>query len=156
MSETPPSDRIERSILINAPRSRVWRALSQAEEFGRWFGADLAGQRFAPGERARGPITIEGFTHIFFDVRVERVEPEHLMSWHWHPYPVDTAIDYSREEPTLVTFRLQDAEGGTLLTVVESGFDRIPPERRFEAFRMNDGGWAHQLENIRNHAQAPL
>lgn len=149
---TPSTDRIERSIVINAPRSRVWRAISSAEEFGRWFGADLRGQRFAPGERVQGPITIEGYTHILFDVAVERVEPETLLTWRWHPYAVDPAVDYSKEEPTLVSFTLKDApDGGTLLTTVESGFDKVPPGRRLEAFRMNSGGWDGQLENIRAH-----
>ena len=148
------TDRIERSIHIAAPRSRVWRALSDAEEFGRWFGVDLQGQRFAPGRRARGPITAEGYRHIHFDVVVDRVEPEQLLSWRWHPYPVDPAIDYGKEEPTLVTFTLQDDGGGTLLKVVESGFDRVPPERRFEAFRMNEGGWDAQMQNVQRHATA--
>jgi len=150
----PDTDRIERNIHIAAPRSRVWRALSQAEEFGRWFGVDLAGQRFAPGQRARGPITVEGYRHVFFDVVVDRVEPQRLLSWRWHPYAVDPKVDYGKEEPTLVTFTLQDADGGTLLTVVESGFEHVPPARRFEAFRMNDGGWQAQLQNIARHATA--
>jgi uncharacterized protein YndB with AHSA1/START domain len=148
------TDRIERSIHVNAPRSRVWRALSQAEEFGRWFGADLQGQAFVPGRRTTGPITIEGFRHIKFDVLVERMEAERLMAWRWHPYPVDPKVDYEQEEPTLVTFTLQDAPGGTLLTVTETGFDKVPPRRRFEAFRMNDGGWAAQLRNVQRHAEA--
>ena len=155
MNTTPaPSDRIERSIQIEAPRSRVWKALADAETFGRWFGANLAGQRFAPGQRARGNITIANYEHLQFDVTVERVEPERLMAWRWHPYPIDAQVDYSREEPTLVTFTLQDAAGGTLLTVVESGFDKVPPERRFEAFRMNDAGWEAQLRNLQRHVAA--
>lgn len=149
------SERIERSIHIGAPRSRVWRALSDAEEYGNWFGANLQGQTFAPGQRARGPITVAGYEHITFDVVVERIEPERLMSFRWHPYAVDPALDYSAEQRTLVTFTLEDADGGTLLTVVESGFDDLPPGRRLEAFRMNSGGWEAQLKNIRRHAAAP-
>jgi uncharacterized protein YndB with AHSA1/START domain len=149
------TDRIERSVVLNAPRARVWRALADAGEFGRWFGADLQGQAFAPGQRTRGPITIRGSEHIHFDVRVERVEPEHLLSYRWHPYAMDPAVDYEREEPTLVTFTLADAPGGgTLLTVVESGFDRVPPERRLEAFRMNSRGWEGQMANIARHVAA--
>lgn len=149
------TDRIERSIVINAPRSRVWQALSDAETFGRWFGADLRGQRFAPGQRARGPISIEGYTHIQFDVLVERVEPEHTLAWRWHPYPLDPAVDYSAEEPTLVTWTLKDAPGGgTLVQAVESGFDKVPPGRRLEAFRMNTQGWEGQMENLKNHVTA--
>lgn len=148
-------DRIERSIVIQAPRARVWRALSDAEEFGRWFGVDLQGQRFLPGERAQGPITTEGYTHLRFDVLVEQVEPERSLTWRWHPYPVDPAVDYEKEERTRVTFTLQDAPGGgTLLTVVESGFDKVPRGRRMESFRMNSGGWEAQVENIRAHATA--
>jgi uncharacterized protein YndB with AHSA1/START domain len=146
------TDRIERSILINAPRSRVWRALSDAEEFGRWFGANLKGQVFAPGRRAQGPITIAGYEHVLFDVVIERVEPETFLSWRWHPYAVDPAVDYGKEEPTLVTFTLKDVPEGTLLETSESGFDKVPPHRRMEAFRMNTGGWEGQLQNIRRHA----
>ncbi|MDH6591281.1 uncharacterized protein YndB with AHSA1/START domain [Variovorax sp. TBS-050B] len=148
------ADRIERSILIQAPRAKVWQLLSDAERFGRWFGADLQGQRFAPGEVARGPITIEGFTHVMFEVKVERVEPQSLLSWRWHPYAVDPKVDYSAEEPTLVTWTLHDAPGNaTLVKTVESGFDKVPPHRRLEAFRMNTGGWEGQLENVRRHAE---
>jgi len=154
MTQTDTPDRIERSIHIRAPRSRVWCALADAEEFGRWFGADLQGQRFAAGQRTRGPIMIEGYRHVMFDVVVDRIEPERLLSWRWHPAAVDPKVDYSGEEATLVTFTLEDAGTGTLLKVVESGFERVPPERRFEAFRMNTGGWEAQLENIRRHAAA--
>jgi uncharacterized protein YndB with AHSA1/START domain len=146
------TDRIERSIHIKAPRSRVWRALSNAEEYGNWFGANLKGQTFAPGQRVQGPITITGYEHVVFDAQIERVEPESLMSYRWHPYAVDPAIDYSKEQRTLVTFTLKDADGGTLLTVTETGFDKMPPERRLTAFRMNSGGWEAQLKNIDRHA----
>jgi uncharacterized protein YndB with AHSA1/START domain len=146
------TDRIQRSIHIAAPRSRVWRALSNAEEFGKWFGATLQGQRFAVGERTRGLVTGCGHDDVMFDVVVERMEPEHLMAWRWHPAAIDPKVDYEQEERTLVTFTLQEASGGTLLTVVESGFDKVPPARRFDAFRMNDGGWAVQLQNIQRHA----
>lgn len=149
MNTTSESDRIERNIVIQAPRERVWRALSNAEEFGTWFGANLAGQSFVPGQRTRGQITISGYEHVWFDVVIECMEPPNLLSYRWHPYAVDPAVDYSQEEATLVTFRLQDAPGnGTLLSVVESGFDKVPPHRRLEAFRMNSRGWEAQLDNI--------
>jgi len=149
------TDRIERSLVINAPRERVWRALSNAETFGTWFGANLKGQTFAPGQRARGRITICGHEDAFFDVVVERIEPQDLFSYRWHPYAVDPAVDYAKEEPTLVTFTLKDAPGnGTLLTVVESGFDNVPPHRRLEAFRMNNRGWEAQMNNIARHVGA--
>jgi uncharacterized protein YndB with AHSA1/START domain len=146
------SDRIERSVVIHAPRDRVWRALSNAEEFGTWFGARLQGQAFAPGQRTRGQVTHPGYEHVWFDVVVERVEPKGLLSFRWHPYAVDPAVDYTKEEPTLVTFTLKDAPGNaTLLTVAESGFDKVPPHRRAEAFRMNSGGWEAQMDNIVRH-----
>lgn len=148
------TDRIERAIQIDAPRSRVWRALANAEEFGQWFGADLKGQSFVPGRRVRGPITVRGYDHLAFDVVVEHVEPERLLSFRWHPYAVDPKIDYGREECTLVTFTLGETPNGTLLTVVESGFDHVPPDRRMEAFRMNSGGWDAQVRNIASHVTA--
>jgi uncharacterized protein YndB with AHSA1/START domain len=155
-SPTSPSstDRIERKIHIKAPRSRVWQALSSAEEYGNWFGVNLKGQSFAPGRQVQGPITIDGFTHVTFDAIIERVEPESLMSYRWHPYAVDPATDYTQEQRTQVTFTLADAEGGTLLTVVESGFDQVPAERRLEAFRMNSGGWEEQVRNIERYVTA--
>lgn len=145
------SDRIERTVLVRAPRERVWRAISDAEAFGRWFGVDLAGQRFAPGERARGRFTMHGVEHLWFDVRVERVEAPSVLVLLWHPYPIDPAVDYEAEEPTRVTFTLSDADGGTRVTVVESGFDRVPPHRRAEAFRMNTEGWESQLRKLAEH-----
>jgi len=155
MNNTSDTNRIERSIVINAPRERVWRALSNAEEFGTWFGANLQGQTFTPGQRARGQITICGHEHAWFDVVIERIEPQELFSYRWHPYAIEPNVDYSTEQPTLVTFMLKDAPGnGTLLTVVESGFDNVPPHRRLEAFRMNSHGWEVQLGNIAQHASA--
>lgn len=152
MSLATETDRIERSILINAPRGRVWRALSNAEEFGSWFGVKLEGQTFSPGQPARGPLAVKGYEHLMWEVTIERVEPTRLLSFHWHPYAVDPAVDYSKEEPTLVTFTLEDAPGNaTMLKVVESGFDKVPPSRRLEAFRMNSRGWSIQMENIARH-----
>ncbi|WP_235835194.1 SRPBCC family protein [Piscinibacter terrae] len=153
MEKPAATDRIERHIVIQAPRDRVWRALSNAEEFGQWFGTDLKGQTFAPGQRVRGLVSGCGHDNVWFDAVVDRIEPQNLFSYRWHPAPIDPAVDYDQEEPTLVTFTLKDAPGqGTLLTVVESGFDKVPPQRRLEAFRMNDGGWAAQLKNIARHA----
>jgi uncharacterized protein YndB with AHSA1/START domain len=149
---TASTDRIERTVIIQAPRERVWRALSDAEEFGTWFGANLKGQRFAPGQRAKGHITHPGYEHVFFDVVIQRMEPPALLSYHWHPYPADPQVDYEQEEPTLVTFTLAEAPGNaTRLTVVESGFDKVPPHRRLEAFRMNSAGWDGQMRNIVKH-----
>lgn len=149
------TDRIERKILLKASRSRVWRALANAEEFGTWFGVKLAGKTFAAGQRTRGQVTYPGYEYITFEVTIERIEPERLLSWRWVPAPVERGVDYSNEPTTLVTFELEDAEGGTLLTVVESGFDKVPPARRLDAFRMNTEGWEGQLQNIANHVAAP-
>ena len=157
MAITSETDQIERSIVINAPRDRVWRALSNAEEFGTWFGADLKGLTFVPGQRTRGLISSStcGHEDCYFDVVIERIEPQDLLAFRWHPYAIDPAVDYTKEQPTLVTFTLKDAPGnGTLLTVVESGFDNVPPARRLEAFRMNNRGWEYQLNNIASHASA--
>ncbi|POA29583.1 MULTISPECIES: SRPBCC family protein [unclassified Pseudomonas] len=149
------SDRIERKILLKAPRSTVWRALANAESFGKWFGVALEGKRFVAGERTRGQITYPGYEHLVWDVQVARVEPERVFAFRWHPYPVDPAVDYSLEPTTLVLFELEDMEGGTLLKVVESGFDNIPEERRLKAFRMNSRGWDEQMTNIETYLATP-
>jgi len=149
------TDRIEREMLLKAPRARVWRALSNPEEFGNWFGVNLKGQKFVAGQTARGQITIPGYEHVVFEVLVESVEPERLLSMRWHPYAIDPKVDYSQEPTTLIEFRLKDAPGGTLLTLVESGFDQIPPARRLEAFRMNSGGWDQQMKSIEKHVATP-
>ena len=144
------TDRIQKKTLLRAPRARVWRALTQAEEFGAWFGAKLTGQ-FLPGSTIRGSITHPGYEHLTMEVTIERVEPERLLSFRWHPYAIDPAVDYASEPRTLVTFELTEAPEGTSLTVTESGFDQIPAGRRALAFRMNDEGWGAQMENIARH-----
>jgi len=145
------TDQIEKVIEIDAPVSRVWRALTDYREFGTWFRVRLDGP-FVAGEKCGGQITHPGYEHLRMEVVVQRIEPEHLFSLTWHPYAVDEGVDYAHEEPTLVTFTLAPtAGGGTLLRVVESGFDRIPAHRRAKAFRMNDGGWQAQMENIARH-----
>ena len=151
---TQSTDRIERKILLKAPRKRVWQALSNAEEFGKWFGVKLQGKVFAPGQRTQGQVTYPGYEHINFDVTVERVESERLLSWRWHPAPVEKDVDYSAEPTTLVVFELKDVEGGTLLSVVESGFDALPPHRRLDAFRGNSEGWEMQMKAIEKHVAA--
>jgi uncharacterized protein YndB with AHSA1/START domain len=147
------TDRIEKQILLRAPRARVWRALTDAGEFGAWFGVALEGV-FAEGARVRGRIAHPDYQHLTMEVLVEKIDAERLFSFRWHPYAVDPKVDYSSEPATLVEFRLEHAEGGTLLTVVESGFDRIPAARRAEAFRRNDHGWAEQLANVERHVSA--
>jgi len=147
------TDRIEKQIEIAAPRSRVWRALTDVKEFNAWFGVALEGA-FKPGAHVKGRITIKGYEHVTMDVKVEKVEPESFFSWRWNPYAVDPKVDYSKEERTLVEFRLEETKGRTLLKVVESGFDKVPAARRAEAFRMNEGGWTGQLKNIERHVAA--
>ena len=145
------TDRIERKVLINAPRARVWRALSDAGEFGDWFGVNFKGKVFAEGKHIQGKITYPGYEHLDMDVLIEQIVPQQRLSWRWHPAAIDPTVDYSHEPTTLVVFELQDAEGGTLLTVVESGFDKIPLARRADVFRMNSSGWDEQMENIKKH-----
>ncbi len=151
-SSSTETDRIERSIELKAPRAQVWDALADAAAFGSWFGANLAGQSFVAGQRVSGHITHPGYEHLRFEALVERVDQATLLSLHWHPYPIDPDIDYDQEAPTLVTFTLEDtADGGTRVTVVESGFDRVPAARRKEAFRMNSQGWDAQVVNLARH-----
>jgi uncharacterized protein YndB with AHSA1/START domain len=146
------TDRIEKEITLRAPRGRVWRALTDSREFNAWFGVKLDGA-FAVGKTVRGQITIPGYTHVTMEVLVERLEPEQRFAYRWHPYAVDPKVDYSGEEMTLVEFKLEEVPGGTRLSVVESGFDRLPAHRRDEAFRMNEPGWQAQLENVRKHVE---
>jgi len=144
------TDSIERHIEIEAPVSRVWRALTDHGEFGRWFGAELEGP-FAPGKTTAGKITGPGCANIPFTVTVQRMEAERYFSLTWHPYAVKEGVDYSKETPTLVEFRLAASQAGTRLSVKESGFDKLPAGRRSEAFRMHEQGWAEQMKNIRAH-----
>jgi len=144
------TDRIEKNVLLKAPRSRVWRALTDAREFGAWFQVKLEGD-FSVGKRIHGKITYPGYEHLTMDVTVEVMDDQRLFSFRWHPYAVDPKADYSHEPTTLVEFRLEEDAGGTLLTVVESGFDKIPAERRAEAFLRNSEGWAEQMKNIQKH-----
>ena len=148
------TDRIEKEILLHAPRSRVWRAITTPEEFGAWFRVKLEGA-FAEGATVRGRITYPGYEHLTMEMVVERIEPERLFAYRWHPGATDPDVDYSSEPMTLVEFHLDDADGGTILRIVESGFDRIPTARRDEAFRMNDGGWTEQTQNIERHVTQP-
>lgn len=154
MNTAVSTDRIEKSIVLRAPRSRVWRALTDAEEFGAWFGVKLEGQ-FAEGATVRGKITYPGYEHLTMEILIERIEPERYFTYRWHPYAIDASVDYSSEPTTLVEFRLEEADGGTVLTIVESGFDRIPLARRTEAFRMNDRGWTEQTRNIDRYVSEP-
>ncbi len=148
-------NQIEKRIELKAPVSRVWRALTDHREFGEWFRVKLEGP-FVPGQISRGQITYPGYEHLKWEAVVQKMEPERLFSFTWHPYSVDPKIDYSKEASTLVEFRLEKSTGGTLLVLTESGFDKIPSDRRLEAFRRNDGGWTEQMKNIESYvAQRP-
>jgi uncharacterized protein YndB with AHSA1/START domain len=147
------TDRIEKNIVLRAPRSRVWRALAHAEEFGAWFGMALEGA-FAPGAHLMGRITSPGHEHVTLAITIERVEPEQLLSYRWHPHAVETAVDQANEPTTLVEFHLVDSGDGTRLTVIESGFDGIPPAYRAASFQRNEQGWDEQIRNIARYVAA--
>jgi uncharacterized protein YndB with AHSA1/START domain len=144
------TDRIERQIRLKHPRAKVWRALTDFREFGRWFGVVFT-DPFAVGSRLKGKITHPGYEHLTMDILIERLEPERLLAWRWHPGAVLPEEELAGEPETLVVFELQDAPGGTLLTVVETGFDRIPLARRASSFAENSEGWTEQMKNIEAH-----
>jgi len=148
-------NRIEKQILLNSPRSRVWKAISDSKEFGLWFGMALDGP-FKAGQPIYGQIvpTIadpevaklqEPHRGKKADLFVDRIEPESKLCLKWHPFAIDPKVDYSHEPMTLITFLLEDkTTNQTLLTISEDGFEKIPASRRAEAIKANDGGWAHQ------------
>lgn len=166
------SNYIEKHIELKAPISRVWHALTDYKEFGEWFGVTLQNP-FIEGKESEGEITDPACLKaarsanneemseedlltlekepIKFKIVVQKIEPEHYFSYTWHPYAIDISYDYSKEIPTLVEFKLKQIHDGTLLTVIESGFDKIPSNRREAAFRMNDGGWTEQMKRIEQY-----
>ena len=141
------TDRIEKKVVLRAPRSRVWDAIADSTKFGEWFGVKLQ-QPFAPGKSLKARMTKKGYEQFEFDMVIDRIEPQRYFSYRWHPYAIDPKHDYSSEPMTLVEFVLEEVKDGTALTITESGFDRIPATRRAEAFRMNDGGWTGQIKQI--------
>ena len=143
-------NRIEKRIELKAPVSRVWRALTDHREFGQWFRVEIDAP-FIAGQPSSGHLKVAGYEHLRWQVVIQKMEPEKLFSFTWHPYAIDPQQDYSGETPTLVEFRLEPIADGTLLRVTESGFEKLPAGRRAEAFRMNDGGWSAQLRNIETH-----
>ena len=154
-------DRIQKQILLKAPLARVWKALTDSTEFGEWFGVRLEGP-FVAGAPLRGVIAPtkadaevarmqEPYAGKTFDITVERIEPQRLFSFRWHPYAIEPGVDYSKEPTTLIVFTLEEGPDGVLLTVTESGFDRIPLERRAKAFTANEGGWEKQMTLIGKH-----
>ncbi len=149
---TTTTNSIKKQITLRATPARVWRAISNAREFGAWFGVEVRDD-FVPGATVHGDVVYQG-NKVTFEIKIERMESERLMSFRWHPFAVDPAIDYSKEPTTLVELALAPVPEGTLLTVTESGFDQIPIARRAKAFEMNDGGWAAQLKNIEKYVSA--
>lgn len=158
---TTNTDRIEKKVLLRAPRERVWRAISDSRQFGSWFGVEFDGP-FIAGTGITGkivPTTVDAevakrqkpYEGKAFTISVDRVEPTRLFSFRWHPFAVEPSVDYSKEPTTLVVFELEEAPGGTMLTVTESGFDRIPLERRAKAFASNEQGWAAQMKLIEKY-----
>lgn len=147
------TDHIEKRIEIDASVTRVWKALTDSREFGEWFRVKLDGP-FRTGEVSRGHVAYPGYEHLKWESDIKAIEPERYFAFTWHPYAVDPKVDYSDEPPTLVEFTLDPTANGMLLTVIESGFDKLPLGRALEAFRMNDIGWAIQMQNIQAYIKA--
>lgn len=145
-------DRIEKVIDINAPVSRVWRALTDSKQFGEWFRVNIDGP-FVAGKRSLGNMLVPGYEHVKWNAVIQTIEPEPLFSYTWHPFCVEADKDYSDETPTLVELTLEPTAAGTRLKVVESGFSKVPAYRRDEAFRSNSGGWVAQLGNIARYVE---
>ncbi len=150
MGEHRMDDRIERRVELNAPVSRVWRALADHREFGEWFKVELDGP-FVAGQVSRGHMTYPGYEHLPWEAVVREMEPERRFSYTWHPYAVQAGVDYSKEMPTRVEFRLEKSGDGTLLTLTESGFQSLPEARREKAFHMHQNGWTEQMRNIQHY-----
>jgi len=161
MSIVNSTDRIEKQVLLRAPRARVWRAIADAEEFGAWFGVKFDAP-FKVGALQRGVLvgtTVDAnvakmqrdYKDVPFEITIDRIEPERIFAFRWHPFAIERGVDYSAEPTTLITFALEEVPNGTLLTVTESGFDRIPLERRAKAFAANEGGWTIQMTLIEKY-----
>jgi uncharacterized protein YndB with AHSA1/START domain len=155
------SDRIEKKVLLHAPLKRVWTALADSTEFGTWFGLKFDGQ-FVPGALMRGVIVPtkvnaevakaqQKYEGLPVEITIEKMEPERLFSFRWHPYAIERGVDYSAEPTTLIEFVLEETKDGVLLTVVESGFDQIPLARRVKAFTANEQGWGMVLKLLEEY-----
>jgi uncharacterized protein YndB with AHSA1/START domain len=155
------TDRIEKKVLLRAPRNRIWRALSDSTEFGTWFGMKFDGP-FAPGASMRGvivPTTVDAevgkaqkpYEGMPVEIAIEQMEPERLFSFRWHPFAVEGGVDYSAEPATLIVFALEEVAEGIMLTITESGFERIPLARRAKAFAANEGGWGMVVKLIEQY-----
>ena len=144
---TTQTDRIEKRVTLRAPLTKVWRAISNAQEFGAWFKVALQGE-FVEGRTIHGQVTYPGYEHLKAEMQIVRIQPQTYFAYRWHPAAMEAGVDYSSEPTTLVEMTLSEAAGGTELTISESGFDALPAARRAEAFRLNEGGWAIQCDNI--------
>lgn len=165
MQKPTVPDRIEKKILLRAPLKRVWRALSDSKEFGAWFGVEFEAP-FKPGVHLRGKVvgtavdaevakSQKQYWNVPFEITIDRIEPERLFSFRWHPYAIEPSVDYSNEPTTLIEFTLEEVPGGVMLTVIESGFDQIPLERRAKAFTANERGWGTIIQLVEKYlAQA--
>ncbi|HEY0795502.1 MAG TPA: SRPBCC family protein [Acidisarcina sp.] len=149
-TQTSTENSIEKQIEIAAPLTRVWRALTDFRQFGEWFQVLLEGP-FIAGKAVGGKLTFPGYEHVRMDVEVKTIEPETYFSYTWHPNSNDPTVDYTKETPTLVEFRLAPTKTGTSLTLIESGFDKIPSDRQAQAFRANTRGWDHQLKSLESY-----
>ncbi len=160
------SDQIQKQIILKSPRERVWRAISDSRCFGSWFGVEFDGP-FVAGSDLHGRIVPtqvdpevaklqEPYTGKPFQIRIESIEPMNRFAFRWHPFAIDPNYDYSQEPMTLVSFELSEVDGGTLLTITESGFEQIPMSRRAQAFKANDGGWTHQTQLIEKYLKRPI
>jgi uncharacterized protein YndB with AHSA1/START domain len=160
----PTTDRIEKQVLLKATRERVWQAVSDSSRFGTWFGVDFDGP-FVEGRKLAGrivPTRVDAEVAAMqkpyegepFEWQVETIEPMRRIAFRWHPFGMDKSMD-AGEPMTLVVFELREAQGGILLTVTESGFDKLAPERRARAFAANEGGWTHQMKLIEKYLASP-
>ena len=154
-------NRIEKQITLKAPQTRVWNAIADAKQFGTWFGLEVK-QPWKVGEKVSAVIrptkvdaevakSQQPYDGTSFDLSIDRIEPERLFSFRWHPYAIEKGVDYSKEPSTLVTFELTPVAGGTLLKITESGFEQIPLERRAKAFASNEVGWEAQTKLIERY-----
>ena len=155
------TDRIEKKVLLRAPLKRVWTALANSTEFGSWFGMKFDGP-FVPGALMRGVIVPtkvnaevakaqQKYDGMPVEITIEKMEPERLFSFRWHPYAIERGVDYSAEPTTLIEFVLEEMKDGVMLTVTESGFDQIPLVRRVKAFTANEEGWGMVVQLLEEY-----
>ena len=155
------TDRIQKQVVLRAPMDRVWRAISDSQEFGRWFGVGIDGP-FVAGTSVTATITPTTVDEEVAQMQrphtgakatwqIVAVEPPRRFAYRWHPFAVEPDVDYDQEPTTLVEFTLSESADGVVLTIVESGFDAIPEARRWAAFEANSGGWTKQAELVRKY-----